>query len=247
LTAAVSVVIPVRNDGAALARTLDALAALTDRNGLEVIVAAARPPDHATSAAAAARARLLWLPVSTRAELMNAGARAASAEILWFLHADSVPPPDAVAHIVAALADPRVMAGAFEHEFDEASFSLWAISRINRLRYRLTHNFYGDQGIFVRADTFRRLGEFRPLRLMEDLDFTRRARGHGRRVLVRVPLRTSGRRFLARGPWRTFAFIVWLLLLFTAGVDTERYAERWRGPANRPPGSAWPRGDRVET
>jgi len=41
---------------------------------------------------------------------------------------------------------------------------------------------------------------------------------------------TSGRRFLARGPWRTFFFIVWLLALWTLGVDTERYAERWRGP-----------------
>ena len=43
-----------------------------------------------------------------------------------------------------------------------------------------------------------------------------------------------------RGPWRTFLFIVWLLLLHTLRFDTQRYAERWRGPANRPPGSPWP-------
>jgi hypothetical protein len=51
---------------------------------------------------------------------------------------------------------------------------------------------------------------------------------------------TSGRRFLAQGPWRTFFFIVWLLARWTLRLDTERYAERWRGPADRPPGSAGP-------
>jgi hypothetical protein len=42
------------------------------------------------------------------------------------------------------------------------------------------------------------------------------------------------------GPWRTFLLIVWLLLLHTLRFDTQRDAERWRGPANRPPGSPWP-------
>ena len=59
-------------------------------------------------------------------------------------------------------------------------------------------------------------------------------------MLLRAPLVTSGRRFLARGPWRTFFLIVWLLARWTLRLDTERYAERWRGPDSRPPGSAWP-------
>ena len=48
--------------------------------------------------------------------------------------------------------------------------------------------------------------------------------------------------YLVRGPWRTFVFIVWLLALHTLGLDTQRYAERWRGPADLVPGSPWPRG-----
>ena len=83
---------------------------------------------------------------STRAALMNAGAAAAGGEILWFLHADSLPPRDAVALITGALADPRVVSGAFAHRFSEASWSLAAINAINRVRYRLTRNYYGDQG-----------------------------------------------------------------------------------------------------
>lgn len=233
-----SIVIPARNDAAALARTLDALAGLADRHRAEIIVAAAG--DCAvTTRRAGDSVRVLRPAGSTRAELMNAGAAAAAGEVLFFVHADSVPPPDALARIDAALADPRVVGGAFEHRFAEPVWSLRVINRINRVRYRLTRNWYGDQGIFVRADVFRALGGYAPLALMEDLEFSQRLKRRGRSVLVRAPLVTSGRRFLARGPWRTFAFIVWLLALWTLGADTERYAERWRGPADAAPGSPW--------
>ena len=235
-----SVVIPTRNDATALARTLGALDALPERGAIEVVVAAwgDRP---GTTGAVAGRARLVWLEASTRAALMNAGAAAARGDTLLFLHADSIPPRDGVALIRRALDDPRVVGGAFEHRFAEDRWSLRAITAINRVRYRLTRHYYGDQGIFVRAAVFRDLGGYRDLAVLEDLDLTRRLKRVGRSVLIRVPLVTSGRRFLARGPWRTLGFIVWLLMLYTLGRDTERYAERWRGPGDRPPGHPWPR------
>jgi rSAM/selenodomain-associated transferase 2 len=233
-----SIVIPARNDAAALARTLDALERLRHRSRVEIVVAAAGDPEG-TTRAAGERVRLLWPEESTRAALMNAGAAVAVGEVLFFLHADSVPPSDALARIETALADPRAVGGAFEHRFAEPAFSLRAITLVNRVRYRLTRNWYGDQGIFVRAEVFRALGGYRRLTLMEDLDFSQRLKRRGRSVLIRAPLVTSGRRFLARGPWRTFFFIVWLLALWTLGRDTERYAERWRGPADATPGSPW--------
>lgn len=239
----ISIVIPARHDAAALARTLDHLAGVLGAPGApaaEVIVAAAG--DRAgTEAAVAARARLLWPDGSTRAELMNAGAAAARGTVLFFLHADSFPPRDALALIARALADPRAAGGAFEHLFAEPVWSLRAITGINRLRYRVTRNYYGDQGVFVRAEVFRVLGGFPQLRLLEDVDFTRRLKRAGRSVLIRVPLVTSGRRFLARGPWRTFFFCVWLVFLHALRLPTERYAERWRGPAGAAPGSPWTR------
>ena len=205
----------------------------------EVIVAASGDPEG-TARVVTGRARLLWPGGSTRAELMNAGAAAARGEVLFFLHADSFPPADALARIEDALSDPRAVGGAFEHCFAEPHPSLRAVTWINRVRYRLTRNWYGDQGIFVRAAVFRALGGYRDLRVLEDLDFSRRLKRRGRSLLVREPLVTSGRRFLTRGPWRTLAFCGWLVLLHTLGLDTERYAERWRGPAEAPPGAPRP-------
>jgi rSAM/selenodomain-associated transferase 2 len=234
-----SIVIPVRNDAEALGRTLDRLAALPDIERAEIVVAAAPEPDP-TERVAAGRARVIRPGGSTRAELMNAGAAVAGGEILFFLHADSFPPEGAVRLIERALDDPRTVGGAFEHLFDEPGFRLRAITWINRARYRITHNWYGDQGLFVRAEVFRALGGYGDLRLLEDLEFSRRLKRRGRSVLVPVPLRTSGRRFLARGPWRTFFLCWWLVARHTLGLDTERYAERWRGPAGQPPGARWP-------
>ena len=241
-TGDVSIVIPCRNDAAALGRTLDALEGLSGIDRAEVIVAAAGDREG-TARVAGARARLLWPGGSTRAALMNAGAAIAQGKTLFFLHADSFPPPDALALMRAALADARVVGGAFEHRFDEPLWSLRVINAINRVRYRLTRHYYGDQGIFVRTEVFRRVGGYRSIALMEDLDLTRRLKREGRTTLIRAPLRTSGRRFIARGPWRTFSFIVWLLFLETLRLDPQRHAERWRGPGDRAPGSPWSRPD----
>jgi rSAM/selenodomain-associated transferase 2 len=236
----VSIVIPVRNDAEALARTLAWLVTLPGISNTEIIVAAAPEPD-ATERVVAGRADVIRPGGSTRAELMNAGAAVARGDVLFFLHADSFPPARALSLIEAALADPRAVGGAFEHLFDEPGWSLRAITWINRIRYRITRNWYGDQGIFVRAEVFRGLGGYRELRLLEDLDLSRRLKRRGQSVLVRVALRTSGRRFLARGPWRTFFLCWWLVGRHTLGLDTERYAERWRGPGHQPPGARWSR------
>jgi rSAM/selenodomain-associated transferase 2 len=234
----ISVIIPARNDAVALRHTLDHLQQLTGIGGVEVLVAASGDM-RLTEQAVAGRAQLLWPARSSRSALMNSAADVAAGEILFFLHADSLPPRDALTRIRSLLQNPEILGGAFEHRFLETTWSLRAISWINRRRYRLTRNYYGDQGIFVRASVFRNLGGYRDLDLMEDLDLSRRLKRLGRTALIRTPLVTSGRRFIDRGPWRTFALIVWLLFLHTFGLDTQRYALRWRGPADGIPGSRW--------
>ena len=234
----ISIIIPARNDAVALQQTLEHLQQLTGVADVEILVAASGNLTL-TERAIAGRAQLIWPASSSRSDLMNSAADVASGDILFFLHADSLPPRDALARIRSLLQNPKVLGGAFEHRFLETSWSLRAISWINRRRYWLTRNYYGDQGIFVRAEVFRAIGGYLNLALMEDLDLSQRLKRRGRTVLIREPLLTSGRRFIDRGPWRTFAFIVWLLFLHTLRLDTQRYARRWRGPSEGVPGRRW--------
>ena len=234
----ISIIIPTRNDAVALQQTLQQVQQLAGIGGVEILVAASGAR-RSTEQAVAGRAQLIWPASSSRSALMNSAADVASGDILFFLHADSLPPRDALARIRSLLQNPKVLGGAFEHRFLETSWSLRAISWINRRRYWLTRNYYGDQGIFVRAEVFRAIGGYRNLALMEDLDLSQRLKRRGRTALIREPLLTSGRRFIDRGPWRTFVFIVWLLFLHTMRLDTQRYARRWQGPSEGVPGSRW--------
>jgi rSAM/selenodomain-associated transferase 2 len=221
----VSIVIPARNDAKALRLTLDHLQRLRGIQTAEIIIAASGERKE-TENAVAGRARTIWPNQSTRSALMNAGASIASGTIFFFLHADSFPPLNALEQIQSALRDRRVVGGAFEHRFEEPVWSLRLISWINRRRYFLTRNYYGDQGIFVYADIFRSLGGYRDL-FMEDLDFSQRLKKLGRTQVIPLPLITSGRRFLIWGPWRAFSFIVWVLLLHSLRLNTQRYAGYW--------------------
>lgn len=234
----ISIVIPCRNDAVALEATLDGVSRLQMSHAAEVIVAAAGD-ETGTREAVSGRARLVWPGGTTRAELLNAGAAVARAPVLLFLHADSHLPANAVALVEGALRDDAVLSGAFEHSFSERDWRLWTISAINRLRYRATRNYCGDQGQFVRAEVFRAVGGFPPVMMMEDLELSQRLKRLGRTALIRAPLLTSGRRLLQRGPWRTLAQCGLLLTVRACGADVDRYAGFWRGPDGQPPGSVW--------
>jgi rSAM/selenodomain-associated transferase 2 len=227
----ISIIIPARNDAKALRLTLDHLQCLRGIETAEIIVAASGKKGEAENAGAG-RAKIVWPAESTRSALMNAGAAIANGDVFFFLHADSFPPLDALAEIQTALQDHRVVGGAFEHRFEEAVWSLRLISWINRRRYFLTRNYYGDQGIFVRAEIFRFLGGYRDV-FMEDLDFSQRLKRLGRTKVIPKFIVTSGRRFLIWGPWRAFSFVVWLLFLHSLRFDTQNYARRWRAWGER--------------
>src|SRR5262245_6973546 len=221
----VSIIIPARNDAPALRLTLDYLERLRAIETAEIIVAASGDT-KAIEEGVARRARILWPPHSSRAALMNAGAAVAVGEVLFFLHADSLPPLNALKEIQTVLRDDAILGGAFTHRFAETVWSLRFISWLNRRRYFMTRNYYGDQGIFVRARIFRELGGYRDL-FMEDLDFSQRLKRLGRTKVIPLPLITSGRRFLTWGPWWALLFILWVLFLHSLRLDTQRYAGYW--------------------
>jgi glycosyltransferase involved in cell wall biosynthesis len=101
----ISVVIPARNEAAALGDTLAYLHACTPRGAAELIVAVGGSTDG-TADSARRLAHVVEGRDPSRSGLLNAGAQAARGPILFFLHADSLPPSTYVAAIHAALADP---------------------------------------------------------------------------------------------------------------------------------------------
>jgi hypothetical protein len=129
--------------------------------------------------------------------------------------------------------------GAFEFALDGEEFGLRVVELINRVRYRLWPLYYGDQGIFVRASVFRRVGGYPERRILEASDFCRRL-GRWRLVLVRKYMSTSARRFVEGGIFRVLSHDCRIWLLDLCRLPTEHFGpayqqdnQRRGGPAPR--------------
>lgn len=210
----ISIVIPALNEAQCLASTLSALRAMPGDFDLLVV-------DGGSGDDTMRIARDMTVPVLSaprgRGAQMNAGAAAAGGEVLLFLHADTVLPPDAHARIAAALRDPDVIGGCFRLSFDRAHPLLRLYSWFTRFRCRLFH--YGDQAFFVRADYFRRTGGYRAYPIMEDLDLWLRMVRGGRVAVLDAAVVSSARRFSRVGVVRQQLLNVALVLLFFVGFS----------------------------
>lgn len=215
----VSVVMPVLDEELRIVGGLDRLSSVAGVH--EVIVVDGGSTDRtAELVASRPHVRLVRAPRG-RASQMNAGAAAASGDVLLFLHADVTLPVDAVAWVQAALSDPAVVAGAFRTwTVPDGKPPRWApLLHLADLRSRYTRLPYGDQALFVRTDVFHSLGGFAAVELMEDLELSRRLRRRGRILTVPKSVRVSGRRFLARPVFYTLVVNLFPLL-YRLGVPT---------------------------
>lgn len=216
---AISVIIPTLDEAHSLGATLQALSRLsTQRGRIEVLVVDGGSTDETREIARGHGASVL-ASARGRGAQMHAGARAARGTIaLWFIHADTIPPPDADALILDALRrDARIVGGNFAVSFDgtrrAARFLTWLYPQLRKLGL-----YYGDSAIFVRASVYRAVGGFQPFPIFEDLDLVRRIKRRGR--LVHLPARvvTSSRRFEGRSFAFTFARWSFLQALYWLGV-----------------------------
>jgi rSAM/selenodomain-associated transferase 2 len=224
-----AIVIPVLDEARTIEATLRALAPLRAR-GATVIVADGGSRDGTIALAAPLCDRVLAAPRG-RAAQMNAGARcdaAAGAGVLLFLHADTRLPGDADRIVLRALADGDRCWGRFDVRLDAPGWPLRLIETMMNWRSRLTGIATGDQAIFVTSAAFDRLGGFAPLPLMEDIDFSRRARRLSAPAALRERVTTSARRWQRNGVWRTVLLMWRLRAAYFLGADPARLARRYR-------------------
>ncbi len=192
----------------------------------EVIVADGGSSDESRAIAKRSGARVV-ISEPGRGVQLNAGAQAADAEALLFLHADTRLPKGAGTHVRKLLAEGTV-GGGFSVRFDDRRRLFPLGARVVNLRTRLTRCPLGDQAQFATRAAFDALGGFRDWPILEDLDFARRLKRHGRVALVKAPVQTAVRRFLRQGVVRTIAanWLIWAL--YFIGVDPTRLARLYR-------------------
>jgi rSAM/selenodomain-associated transferase 2 len=195
----VSAIVPTLNEEAEIVKLLTCLHGLRD-SALDIIVADGCSSDG-TRSRAAQLARVITASRG-RASQMNAAARVARGQVLWFLHADCRPHPESLRAIRRALVDPEVVGGAFAYALDAPGAIYRVAEVLSNWKNRALGLFFGDMGIFVRAEVFRRIGGYTDLPLMEDMDLCRRLKRVGRSVILPQKIMTSARRWRSEGAMR---------------------------------------------
>jgi rSAM/selenodomain-associated transferase 2 len=224
--ARLSIIMPVLDEGEAIAGALDALAELRGL-GVEVIVV-----DGGSHDATVQRARLRADQVLTaprgRALQMNAGAAKAAGDVLLFLHADTRLPREAERLVLDGLARSSHGWGRFDVTIDGRHPMLRLVAGMMNLRSRITGIATGDQAVFVKRDAFQAVGGFPEIPLMEDIALSKRLKRLTRPLCLRERAITSGRRWETHGVFRTILLMWRLRLAYFFGADPAALAGRYR-------------------
>jgi rSAM/selenodomain-associated transferase 2 len=219
-----SVVVPVLDEAETIADHLQSLAPLR-AGGAEVIVVDGGSADDTRARARPGADRVL-AAARGRARQMNAGAEAATGDILLFLHADTRLPPAADARIRETLAAGRRAWGRFDVRIAGSRRLLRIVAALMNRRSRLTGIATGDQAIFVRRHAF---PGFPEIALMEDVAFSKAMKRRAPPTCRREKVRTSGRRWETRGVLRTIVLMWRLRLLYFLGARPEALARIYYG------------------
>ena len=224
---AVSIIIPTFNEEAAIGPLVAYLRRDAAGDGLlEIIVADGGSTDDTAARAAQAGARVLRCPRKGRAAQLNHGAQAAAGPLLYFLHADTYPPPGFLADIRRALAQ-GAGSGCYRLRFDHPHWFLRANAWATRFAWKFVR--FGDQSLFVTKVLFELAGGYREdLLVMEDQELVRRLwRRAPFRVLPRA-VTTSARKYLDNGVYRLQGVFALIVLLYWLGVPQPRLVRVYR-------------------
>lgn len=220
----ISVVIPTLN----AEDTLGAAIASVGGQVLEVIVVDGGSSDGTERIAEAESARLVTSERG-RGEQLSAGGAAAASDWLLFLHADTRLSADWQNEAAHFIGDPANAgrAAVFTFALDDPSPQARRLERIVAWRTRRLGLPYGDQALLISRQFYDRLGGFRPMPLMEDVDIVRRI-GRRNLAVLKASAVTSSARYRRGGWWARPARNIICLTLYFLGVPPRMLARIYR-------------------
>lgn len=229
----ISVVIPTLDAEASLPDTLSALIPATVEGLVrEVIIVDGGSTDRTREIADATGADVIVMGPGRGGQL-KAGAARAKQPWLLFLHADTVLDPGwerEAAHFIERVGNgrSRVKAAAFRFALDDEGVAPRCLEALVGLRCWALRLPYGDQGLLIAREHYDRIGGFRELPVMEDLDLVRRLGGIR---MLRACAVTSAQRYRRDGYFRRAFKNQICLLLYALNVPARRIAQFYGGAA----------------
>jgi rSAM/selenodomain-associated transferase 2/rSAM/selenodomain-associated transferase 1 len=163
-----------------------------------------------------------------RAAQQNLGASKAAGDLLLFLHADTLLPDGWDWVVRKTLSDSSVVLGAFSFKVGEAFPGHKFIENMVTWRSVKRRLPYGDQGLFLRKDSFEKAGGFPDIPIMEDYALVRSIRKSDALVTVPEPAVTSGRRWKQHGVLKVTMLNLLMIIGYHLGIAPHQLARMYR-------------------
>lgn len=170
----ISIVIPTYNEQENIVKLIHHLKVNSSAKTIEIIVVDGGSEDRTVELAGQAGAITVLFSNRCRSAQMNYGASLATGDILYFIHADTLPPSSFIKDIEKAIAGGFGL-GRYRTIFDSKSWLL----KLNAFftRFDLFMCYGGDQTLFIKKHLFTSIGGFNgEMRIMEDYEIVKRAR-----------------------------------------------------------------------
>ena len=187
-----SIIIPTLNEEENIAALITYLQSNISEIA-EIILSDGDSRDGTVEKAIGAGARAVVSPKKGRAAQMNYGASLAKGNILYFVHADTLPPRSFANDIDLAIKEGYTL-GRCRTKFNSNRFIL----KINAFftRFDLFMCYGGDQTLFITKELFSSLGGFNDdLIIMEDFEIIDRARKHVKYKIIQKDVLISARKY----------------------------------------------------
>ena len=213
-----SIVIPAWNEEAGIGGTLETLCrAIAGRGDVELIVSVSG--DDRTAEIAAGFPVVVCLSKKGRAVQMNMGAERSTGRILYFLHADTMPPPTFCDDILDAVRTGH-SAGCFQMEFDDPHWVMQLYGWFTQ--FPLTICRGGDQSLFITRQLFTEIGGFdETMLVMEDIEIIGRIEQRIPFHIIDRKVTTSSRRYRENGMIRQQAVFGMIHMMYAMGCSQD--------------------------
>ncbi len=219
----ISVIIPTYNEADRILPLLNSLQSSSQGHLEEIIVANAANSEDRISEVVSEMEYVTCLDCmcTSRASQMNEAAKLAKGDILYFVHADVLPPRGCLTDVCTAI-DGGVDYGLFSYQFD----SNHPLLKINSYFTRFDGIFTGggDQTFFIKKEVFEAMGGYmEKLAIMEDFDLFWKLRKAGYKYkIIDNCVKVSARKYENNSYFKVNLVNLITIGLFRVGVSSKR-------------------------
>ncbi|MGZ8504376.1 MAG: TIGR04283 family arsenosugar biosynthesis glycosyltransferase [Flavitalea sp.] len=223
----ISIVIPTYNEENHIKTTIEHIRRNDTAQLInEIIVIDGGSSDATVALAHTEGVTALVSPKKGRSAQMNFGASIASQEILYFLHADTIPPANFSSDILKAIQEGH-SAGCFMLEFDHPHWFLKANCWFTR--FDINAFRYGDQSLFVKKNYFKDVNGFSEKHIIfEDYAIIKQIKKKGSFKIIRRPVITSARKYLENGIFKMQGIFFLMYFLYRFGFSQPRLVSTYK-------------------